>query len=40
MSAAVVGCAIQTGIGSVTNVAKTEPGATAAVAAEYWMLVT
>ena len=26
-----VGCAIQTGIGSVTNVAKTEPGATAAV---------
>jgi alcohol dehydrogenase/S-(hydroxymethyl)glutathione dehydrogenase/alcohol dehydrogenase len=30
-AAAVVGCAIQTGIGSVTNVAKTEPGATAAV---------
>jgi len=30
-AAAVVGCAIQTGIGSVTNVAKTEAGATAAV---------
>jgi len=30
-TAAVVGCAIQTGIGSVTNVAKTEVGATAAV---------
>jgi len=30
-AAAVVGCAIQTGIGSVTNVAKAEPGATAAV---------
>jgi S-(hydroxymethyl)glutathione dehydrogenase / alcohol dehydrogenase len=30
-AAALVGCAIQTGIGSVTNVAKTEPGATAAV---------
>jgi Zn-dependent alcohol dehydrogenase len=30
-AAAVVGCAIQTGIGSVTNVAKTEPGATAVV---------
>jgi Zn-dependent alcohol dehydrogenase len=30
-AAAVVGCAIQTGIGSVTNVARTEPGATAAV---------
>lgn len=29
--AAVVGCAVQTGIGSVTNVAKTELGATAAV---------
>jgi Zn-dependent alcohol dehydrogenase len=30
-AAAVVGCAVQTGIGSVTNVAKIEPGATAAV---------
>jgi Zn-dependent alcohol dehydrogenase len=30
-AAAVVGCAIQTGIGSVTNVAQTEAGATAAV---------
>jgi Zn-dependent alcohol dehydrogenase len=30
-AAAVVGCAIQTGIGSVMNVAKTEPGATAAI---------
>jgi len=30
-AAAVVGCAVQTGIGSVTNVAKTEAGATAAV---------
>src|SRR5580658_8269678 len=30
-AAAVVGCAIQTGIGSVTNVARTEPGATAAI---------
>jgi Zn-dependent alcohol dehydrogenase len=30
-AAAVVGCAIQTGMGSVANVAKTEPGATAAI---------
>jgi Zn-dependent alcohol dehydrogenase len=30
-AAAVVGCAIQTGIGSVTNVAKTEAGAKAAI---------
>jgi Zn-dependent alcohol dehydrogenase len=30
-AAAVVGCAIQTGIGSVTNVAKTEPGASATI---------
>lgn len=30
-AAAVVGCAVQTGIGSVTNVANTEPGATAAI---------
>jgi Zn-dependent alcohol dehydrogenase len=30
-AAAVVGCAVQTGIGSVINVARTEPGATAAI---------